>query len=97
ILIDLSLHMSHNRALVFARKPAPVQVTWLAYPGTSGLETMDYRLSDPYLDPPGSNGEPGSHDKHYSEQTVRLPESFWCYDPLATEPQAIEPVQVNAL
>ena len=47
---------------------------------------MDYRLSDPYLDPPGE------HDADYSEQTVRLPETFWCYDPLIPE----EPVIVVA-
>ncbi|HEY8748978.1 MAG TPA: tetratricopeptide repeat protein [Tepidisphaeraceae bacterium] len=86
ILIDLSVHMSHNRLLVFARKPAPIQVTWLGYPGTTGLETIDYRLSDPYLDPMGARGEPTAHDNHYSEQTLRLPDTFWCYNPLATEP-----------
>ena len=73
ILVDLSMHMAKNRLLVFARKPAPVQVTYLAYPGTTGLRTMDYRLTDPYLDPPGERLE------FYSEQSVWLPETYWCY------------------
>jgi len=84
ILVDLTMHMAGGRPLVFARKPAPVQIAWLAYPGTTGIEAIDYRLSDPRLDPPG-------YDDHYSERTLRLPDSFWCYDPLADEPA------VNAL
>jgi predicted O-linked N-acetylglucosamine transferase (SPINDLY family) len=62
--------------LVFARKPAPVQATFAGYPGTTGLETIDYRLTDPHLDPPGRN------EAFYSEASIRLPDCFWCYDPL---------------
>jgi len=84
ILVDLSLHLAHNRLLIFARKPAPVQVTFGGYPGSTGLSTIDYRLSDPYLDPfdAAHGGPPGVDESMYSEQTVRLPDTFWCYDPL---------------
>jgi predicted O-linked N-acetylglucosamine transferase (SPINDLY family) len=80
ILVDLKVHTGSNRLLVFARKPAPVQVTWLGYPGTTGLSTIDYRLTDPYLDPPGR------FDAFYSEESILLPDAFWCYDPLTDGP-----------
>jgi predicted O-linked N-acetylglucosamine transferase (SPINDLY family) len=80
ILVDLTMHMSGARPLLFARKPAPVQVAWLAYPGTTGLAAMDYRLTDPYLDPPGEG------DAYYTERSIRLPDAFWCYDPLTSVP-----------
>jgi predicted O-linked N-acetylglucosamine transferase (SPINDLY family) len=80
ILVDLSLHTANNRLLVFARKPAPVQVTMLGMPGTTGLATMDYRLTDPYLDPPGA------HDAEYVEQSLRLPRCYWCYQPPEDSP-----------
>ena len=76
ILVDLTMHMANGRPMLFARKPAPVQVAWLAYPGTTGLPAMDYRFTDPWLDPP----ELG--DEHYTETSIRLPDTFWCYDPL---------------
>lgn len=80
ILVNLTMHMSSGRPLLFARKPAPIQVCWLAYPGTTGLSAMDYRLTDPYLDPPGL------FDAYYSETSLRLPDTFWCYDPLTDQP-----------
>jgi protein O-GlcNAc transferase len=79
ILVDLALHTAGNRLGVLARKPAPVQITFAGYPGSTGLDTIDYRLTDPSLDPPGLN------DQFYSETSYHLPDSFWCYDPLVAE------------
>ncbi len=73
ILVDLTMHMSRNRMLLFARKPAPVQVTYLAYCSTTGLDAIDYRFTDPHLDPTGSD------DSIYQETSIRLPETYWCY------------------
>ncbi len=81
ILVDLSLHMEGNRMLVFARKPAPVQVTYLGYPASTGLPTMDYRLTDHYLDP-AKTGE-----RYDIEQVVRLPQSYFCYQPREDAPE----------
>jgi protein O-GlcNAc transferase len=88
ILIDLKLHTADNRLLVFAHKPAPVQATWLGYPGTTGLRMIDYRLTDPYLDPPGGD------ETVYAEKTIRLPQTFWVYDPLTGEPAVNAPPSI---
>jgi predicted O-linked N-acetylglucosamine transferase (SPINDLY family) len=84
VLVDLTMHMAGNRLGVFAMRPAPVQMTWLAYPGTTGLAAMDWRLTDGWLDPEGEERE-----GLYVEGTVRLPGAFWCYDPM-TEVEAVD-------
>jgi protein O-GlcNAc transferase len=75
ILVDMAGHTKWNRLLIFAPKPAPVQITFGGYPGGTGLLTMDYHLTDPFLDPAGQT------ESHYVEKLIRLPHSFWCYDP----------------
>jgi protein O-GlcNAc transferase len=84
ILIDLSGHSSGNRLLTFARKPAPVQVTYLGYPGTTGLSTMDYRLTDQYFDPPGMT------EQFNTEQLWRLPNVATCYRANIAGPKEID-------
>lgn len=69
ILIDLSGHTGYNRLLTFARKPAPLQVTWMGYPMTTGLQAMDYFLTDRYYSPPGLL------DDQFTEKLLRLPAS----------------------
>jgi predicted O-linked N-acetylglucosamine transferase (SPINDLY family) len=74
ILVDLAGHTANNRLDVFAHKPAPVQVTWLGYPNTTGLTTIDYRLTDSVMDPPGQ-------PVRDTEELVRLPRCVCCFLP----------------
>ncbi|MBI5912157.1 MAG: hypothetical protein HY848_19685 [Betaproteobacteria bacterium] len=80
ILVDLSGHTGGNRLLLFARRPAPIQMTWLGYWGGTGMAAMDYRITDRYADPQGEA------DNQYREQLLRLPHSKWCYLPPAAMP-----------
>jgi protein O-GlcNAc transferase len=84
ILVDLSGHTSHNRLPVFARKPAPVQATWLGYLNTTGLEAIDYRITDRYASPEGLL------DRFQSEKLLRLPDSQWCFQPPPDSPEISE-------
>jgi predicted O-linked N-acetylglucosamine transferase (SPINDLY family) len=79
ILIDIAGHAGRSRILVFARKPAPVQITWLDYLGTTGLRAMDFRISDRWADPAGA-------ERYHSEELLNMPDGFcqWCY-PGSTE------------
>jgi predicted O-linked N-acetylglucosamine transferase (SPINDLY family) len=84
ILVDLSGHTGGSRLGVFAFKPAPVQVTYLGYPDTTGMKQIDYRLTDAWADPPGS-------EAHYVEKLVRLPRGFLCFTSPGDLPAVLEP------
>jgi protein O-GlcNAc transferase len=80
ILVDLAGHTKANRLPLFTRKPAPIQITYLGYPDTTGIEAIDYRLTDEWADPPGQT------EHLHSEQLVRLPDGFLCYQPPSSCP-----------
>lgn len=79
ILIDLSGHTSLNRLRTFAHKPAPIQASWIGYPGTTGLRAMDYYLADPHFLPPGQ------FEHSFTEKIVRLP-AAWAFEPYGSSP-----------
>ncbi len=80
VLFDLAGHTSGNRLLVFARKPAPIQVTWIGYVGTTGLRAMDFLLADRYQ-------VPDAAEAYIRERVLRMPDGYVCYDPPAYAPQ----------
>ncbi|MBK7002203.1 MAG: tetratricopeptide repeat protein [Rhodoferax sp.] len=83
ILVDLAGHTEGGRLLTFARKPAPIQLTWMGYVTTTGLSTMDYRLTHVDADPVGDEAD-------YSENLVRLEGTMWCYRALPDMPEVSE-------
>jgi protein O-GlcNAc transferase len=94
ILVDLAGHTGGNRLPAFARKPAPIQVSYLGYLGTTGLSAMDYYFTDAHADPPGLS------EAHYQESLIRLPECGLCYAPgpapeVRPEPPARQSGQVT--
>jgi protein O-GlcNAc transferase len=88
ILVDLSGH-TDVRLLVFARKPAPVQVTWNGYPNTTGMAAMDYRITDACADPPGMT------EHLHTEKLVRLPEIYMAYQQLRASPPVAPPPSIG--
>lgn len=85
ILVDLTGHINDNRLLMFARRPAPVQVTWNGYANTTGMRAMDYRITDVYADPPGMT------DHLHTERLVRLPEIYMAFQPPEPSPPVASP------
>ncbi|MGH7180001.1 MAG: tetratricopeptide repeat protein [Tepidisphaeraceae bacterium] len=83
ILVDLAGHTGDNRLLTFARRPAPVQINYVGYPSTTGLDAIDYRLSDAWNDPPDTT------DAYCVEKLVRLPGGAWAFRPYDDAPPLV--------
>jgi predicted O-linked N-acetylglucosamine transferase (SPINDLY family) len=80
ILLELSGHTAYNRLGVLALKPAPIQASYLGYPGTTGLSAIDFRITDRFVDPEGMT------EKFHIERLIRLPRCAWCYEPDVVAP-----------
>jgi len=83
ILVDLAGLTSGNRLGIFLHRPAPIQATYLGYPSTTGLPCMDYRIVDPFTDPPGA-------ERWCVENIVRISPSFLCYAPISGAPPVVD-------
>jgi predicted O-linked N-acetylglucosamine transferase (SPINDLY family) len=90
VLVDLAGLTSGNRVRALARRPAPVQMSYLGYLATTGVRAIDYRITDALADPPGVT------DGWYTEELVRLPRSFWCFAPLERMPEPLERAEADA-
>ena len=88
LLFDLSGHTEGNRLLVFARRPAPIQITWLGYAGTTGMTAMDCLIADRFHVPPHL-------EAHYRETILRMPDSSVCFDPPG-EARGVGPLPAHA-
>lgn len=84
IAIDLAGQTAKNRLRALAVKPAPVTATWLGYPATTGLSTIDWRITDALADPPGA-------ERFHTERLARLPDGFLCYEPPLSEAPEVAP------
>ena len=89
VLVDLCGHGPGNRILVFARRPAPVQVSYLDYSATTGLSSIEYRLTTAYCDPVGTS------ERFYSEKLFRLDDAYWTYNPALRASISPLPMQSN--
>jgi len=88
ILVELAGHTSGNRLDIMAMKAAPLQVTWIGYPNTTGLSTIDFRFTDRLVDD-------FETQQKYTEKLVRLPGCFLCYTPPHELPALTEPALVS--
>jgi FkbM family methyltransferase len=90
ILIDIAGHTANNRLALLARRPAPVQMTYLGYANTTGLQAVDWRLTDGWADPPGTT------EALHTEELLRIPGGFLCYRPREPSPAPGPPPVISA-
>ncbi len=84
LVVDLAGHTAKSRLTALAQRVAPVQISWLGYPNTTGLAQMDWRITDARADPPGA-------EAHHTERLLRLPEVFLGYEPPPEAPEITPP------